>query len=78
LASTRPLKRLSFPGLVLPPTNETSEPADDRTVMWVLIGLAAFLLVLIVVAAAAFFMRRQAANQKAYELTHVNTHAIGK
>ncbi|XP_078487181.1 uncharacterized protein LOC100185781 [Ciona intestinalis] len=62
---------------VIPNTGTgTVTQQEDKTTLYVLIGLGSLVLILIIVLLVAFFCRKRASNQKDYELDHVNTHAI--
>nr|XP_018668134.1 latent-transforming growth factor beta-binding protein 1 [Ciona intestinalis] len=63
--------------IVIPNTGTgTVSQQEDRTTLYVLIGLGSLVLILIIGLLVAFFCRKRASNQKNYELDHVNTHAI--
>uniref|UniRef100_H2YRL2 Uncharacterized protein n=1 Tax=Ciona savignyi TaxID=51511 RepID=H2YRL2_CIOSA len=54
----------------------TTQPQEDKTTLYVLIGLGCLVTLLIIIFLFVFFFRKRNVNQKDYELSHVNTHAI--
>ncbi|CAK8672305.1 unnamed protein product [Clavelina lepadiformis] len=60
----------------VPETPEASTP-EDRTTIFILIGLACVLVVALIALIAAFFVRKRAAASKSYDMSsYVNTHDI--